>query len=73
MNDTELRQAISEATGSAMVVNYVVVAECIGEDGVPYLADLTSPGLPYWTAMGMAHSLLSGHAPQPAWSENSEN
>ena len=50
-----------------MVTRYLVVAECIGEDGEPYLANLTSPGLPYYVAMGMAHDVLQSRSPQPMW------
>lgn len=66
-NDAELLTAIQAATDSAMVTRYLVIAECIGEDGEPYLADLTSPGMPYYVAMGMAHSVLQSRGPQPAW------
>ena len=45
-SDAELLTAIQAATDSAMVTRYLVIAECIGEDGEPYLADLTSPGMP---------------------------
>ena len=67
MNDAKLREAVAEASDSAIVVNYVVVAECIDENGESYLVDLKSPGLPYWVAMGMAQSLLQSNVPQPGW------
>lgn len=66
-NDAELLAAITAATDASMVTRYLVIAECIGEDGEPYLADLTSPGMPYYVAMGMAHSVLQSRGPQPAW------
>ena len=66
-NDAELLAAIQQATDASMVTRYLVIAECIGEDGTPYLADLTSPGMPYYVAMGMAHSVLQSHGPQPMW------
>ena len=66
-NDAELLAAIQQATDSSMVTRYLVIAECIGEDGTPYLADLTSPGMPYYVAMGMAHSVLQSRGPQPMW------
>ena len=66
-NDAELLAAIQQATDASMVTRYLVIAECIGEDGEPYIADLTSPGMPYYVAMGMAHSVLQSRGPQPAW------
>ena len=66
-NDAELLAAIQQATEASMVTRYLVVAECICEDGTPYLADLLSPGMPYYVAMGMAHSVLQSRGPQPAW------
>ena len=66
-DDAELLTAIQQATDSAIVTRYLVIAECIGEDGEPYLADLTSPGMPYYVALGMAHSVLQSRGPQPAW------
>ncbi len=66
-DDAELLTAIQAATDSAMVTRYLVIAECIGEDGEAYLADLTSPGMPYYVAMGLAHSVLQSHGPQPMW------
>ena len=66
-NDAELLAAITAATDASMVTRYLVIAECIGEDGEPYIADLTSPGMPYYVAMGMAHSVLQSRGPQPAW------
>lgn len=66
-SDAELLAAITAATDASMVTRYLVVAECIGEDGEPYLANLTSPGLPYYVAMGMAHDVLQSRSPQPMW------
>ena len=66
-DDAELLTAIQQATDSAMVTRYLVIAECIGEDGEPYLAELTSPGMPYYVAMGMAHNVLQSRGPQPMW------
>ena len=66
-NDAELLAAITAATDASMVTRYLVIAECIGEDSEPYLADLTSPGMPYYVAMGMAHSVLQFRGPQPMW------
>ena len=66
-DDAELLTAIQQAADASMVTRYLVIAECIGEDGTPYLADLTSPGMPYYVAMGMAHSVLQSRGPQPAW------
>ena len=66
-DDAELLTAIQQATDASIVTRYLVIAECIGEDGEPYLADLTSPGMPYYVAMGMAHSVLQSRGPQPAW------
>ena len=66
-NDAELLAAITAATDASMVTRYLVIAECIGEDGEPYLAELTSPGMPYYVALGMAHSVLQSCGPQPMW------
>ena len=66
-DDAELLTAIQQATDASIVTRYLVIAECIGEDGEPYLADLTSPGMPYYVAMGMAHSVLQSRGPQPMW------
>ena len=66
-DDAELLTAIQQVTDASMVTRYLVIAECIGEDGEPYLADLTSPGMPYYVAMGMAHSVLQSRGPQPMW------
>lgn len=67
MSDSELLTAIQNATDAAIVTRYLVVAECVGEDGQPYLADLVSPGMPYYIAQGMAHSVLQSRSPQPTW------
>ncbi len=65
--DSAIREAIALQTGAAMVTDYVVVAACVDEDGSRYLANYVSPGLPYWTAVGMAASVQQTRGPEPAW------
>ena len=72
MSDSELLTAIQNATDASIVTRYLVVAECVGEDGQPYLADLVSPGMPYYIAQGMAHSVLQSRGAQPAWTAQEE-
>ena len=64
----DLQGAIAAAIDVPMVTRYVVVAEAITSDGEQQLADLTSPGLPFWDFIGMLTSALQGREAQPLWS-----
>lgn len=65
--------AISDLLGVPMVTRWVIVAECINEDGEQELADITSPGLPYWDFTGMLTSAVQGREAQPMWSYDGED
>lgn len=67
---SDLQQAIAAAIDVPMVTRYVVVAEIITSDGEQCLADLTSPGLPYWDFTGMLTAAMQGREAQPMWSYN---
>lgn len=67
---TALQQAIADLTGVSMVTRYVVVAEVVNEDGSLGLADVTSPGMPYWDFTGMLTAALQGREAQPMWAHD---
>lgn len=63
-----LQYALTDLLDVSMVTRYVIVAEVISDDGSQSLADLTSPGLPYWDFTGMLTFALQGREAQPMWS-----
>ena len=66
-------QALIDLTESERVTRWVVVAEIINRDGSQCLADITSPGLPYWDFTGMLTSALQGREAQPTWSAGGDD
>ena len=48
---------------------WVVVAECIEEDGELFLYTVLSDGLPYYVAHGMLSAQVEGYLPQPKWAK----
>lgn len=52
--DAAVRDAIADYAGAALVMRYVVVAECLPADGDETgLASFESPDLAVWDAIGM--------------------
>ena len=72
MSDASFAQSIADECGASIVVRYLIVAECIGEDGSTYLAEFKSPGMAYWDVIGMCTATAQSAAPQPNWMEGVE-
>lgn len=64
----DLTNEIAKALGVPIVTHYVVVANCIGEDGDQQVHDLSSPGMLYWQKYGLLGSSASSYEGQPLWS-----
>lgn len=72
MSEADFAQAIADQAGASIVVRYLIIAECIGEDGTTYLAEFKSPGMAYWDVIGMCTATAQSAAPQPNWTEGDE-
>ena len=68
-DDDTLADAIATALGVPMVTRWVLVAECIDEDGEPQVWEGHSPGLPMWQQWGLLSWIAQGLVPQPDWTE----
>lgn len=64
----DLTDEIAKALGVPIVTHYMVVANCITDDGDQQVHETSSPGMLHWQKYGLLGQALSTYEGQPLWS-----